>query len=425
MTRRGVLAVAIGALVAACAGGTPAPSAPSAPSSGAPNPSGSAHPTIIPTSWAGDLALIDTTVRQFHPAPFTIHPESEWTARLADVSAEIESASENEQVTLVASLVGLLDTHSGLYSIPGGWHFYGVLPYRFSDGWFVVNADSPKLIGDEVVSIGGVPIEDVVTRLAPLVPHDNPTGLLGNILWEINSVEYLNGAGIVRDTEHPGFVLRTPDGGSVTEEPNATPEQQYTLPSPGYLTGRAPEAVKRRAERIWTKVDTEHRVFLISVNDYGDMVAAGQAMTAAFDAKQVDRVVFDMRYLQGGSGDIGILDTIKADKRVNRPAGLTVLIGRENYSAATSVAEFFDRETEAVFVGEPTPARADNFRCDCHDFQLPHSGFWLTVPTWYDRFNDDRPEITPDVPMALSSADFFAGRDPVLDAALSGKLPGR
>jgi hypothetical protein len=264
-----------------------------------------------------------------------------------------------------------------------------------------------------------------VTRLAPLVPHDNPTGLLENINLEINSVELLNGAGIVADPVHPGFVLRTHDGSSVAVEPNATPEQQYTLLSPGYLTGRAPEAVKRRAELIWTKVDTKRRVFLISVNDYGDMVAAGAAMTAAFDARKVERVVFDMRYLQGGSGDIAIIETIKADKRVNRPGGLTVLIGRENYSAATSVAEFFDRETEAVFVGEPTPARADNFRCDCHDFQLPHSGFWLTIPTWYDRLDDDRPEITPDVPMALSSSDFFAGRDPVLDAALSGELPGR
>jgi hypothetical protein len=422
MTHRGVLALAIGALVAACAGGTPAPYA---PSSGALSSSGSAQPTIGPASWAADLALVDKTVRQFHPAPFTIHPESEWTSRLADVSARIEAASENEQIALIASLVGLLDTHSGFISIPGGWHFYGVLPYRFSDGWFVVNADDPTLIGDEVVSIGGVPMEDVVTRLAPLVPHDNPTGLLGNILWEINSVEYLTGTGVVGDAARPGFVLRSADGGSITVDPSAIPEQQYTLPSPGYLTGRAPEAVKRRAERIWTTVDTKHRVFLISVNDYGDMVAAGAAMTAAFDARKVERVVFDMRYLQGGSGDIAIIETIKADKRVNRPGGLTVLIGRENYSAATSVAEFFDRETNAVFVGEPTPARADNFRCECHDFQLPHSGFWLTIPTWYDRLDDDRPEITPDVPMALSSSDFFAGRDPVLDAALSGELPGR
>ena len=412
--------LAIGILLAACAG--PPAMTPSAAAGRPTTAEASSGPSATPPGWAGDLALLDRTVRQFHASPFAIHPESEWTARLADVAARIETATPNEQITLIASLVGLLDTHSGLIAIPGGWHFYGVLPYRFSDGWFVVNADDPKLIGAEVVSIGGVPIEDVVTRLAPLVPHDNPSGLLGNILWQISAVEYLNGAGIVRDPARPAFGLRTRDGQPISVDPGAIPEQQYTLASPGYLTGRSPEAVARRAERIWTKVDVKRRVFLISVNDYGDMTAAATAMTAAFDAKQADRVVFDMRYLQGGSGDIAIVDTIKNDKRVNRSGGLTVLIGRENYSAATSVAEFFDRETEAVFVGEPTPARADNFRCDCHDFSLPYSGFWLSVPTWYDKLGDDRPEITPDLRIDLSSTDFFAGRDPALDAALAGRV---
>ena len=33
---------------------------------------------------------------------------------------------------------------------------------------------------------------------------------------------------------------------------------------------------------------------------------------------------------------------------------------------------------------------------------------------------DPRPEVAPDIPMSLSSSDFFAGRDPILDAALEG-----
>jgi hypothetical protein len=184
----------------------------------------------------------------------------------------------------------------------------------------------------------------------------------------------------------------------------------------------APEAVARRGEHVWTRLDAKHHAFLISVNDYGDMTDAGKAMTAALDAHQADRVVFDMRYLQGGNGDIAILDTLKDDPRVNRPGGLTVLIGRENVSAATSVVEFLDMKTSALFVGEATPARADNFRCDCHDVVLPHSGFTIGVPTSWDRLGDDRSEIAPDVPMALSSSDFFAGRDPVLDAALAGTV---
>jgi hypothetical protein len=401
---------------------SPSASRPSVDPSAASSLPPSAATTASASAWADDLAMIDQTVRTFHVSPFTIHPESEWIARLNAVSASIETAPPNQQIAMVASLIGLLDTHSAFVEIPGGWHFYGLLPYRFADGWFVIRADDESLVGDRLVSIGGVPIDRVVEGLTPLVPHDNPDGLLEGLVWELNSVEYLSGAGIVADPAHPAFALQKPDGATVSVDPLALDEQHYDLMNPGWLTGAAPEAVARRGERIWTRLVTVHRVFLISVNDYGDMTDAATAMTAALDAHQADRVVFDMRYLQGGNGDIAILDTLKADPRVNRPGGLTVLIGRENVSAATSVVEFLDTKTEALLVGEPTPARADNFRCDCHDVQLPHSGFTISVPTSWDRLGDDRSEIAPDVPMALSSKDFFAGRDPVLDAALSGKV---
>jgi hypothetical protein len=434
MTRRSradrFLAAVVALLVAACGSATPvapsgsqprgAPTASSVSPSAAPN---SRPPSATPSTWADDLALIDETVRTVHVSPFTIHPESEWNARLADVSGRLGAASPNQQIALVASLMGLLDTHSSFVEIPNGWHFYGLLPYRFSDGWFVIRAADPSLVGARLVSIGGVPVEQVVTRLTPLVPHDNADGLLMGLLWEINSVEYLNGAGIVADPAHPGFGLERPDGTALTVDPQTLDEHTYDLVNPGWLNGTKPEAVARRGELIWTRLDQAHRAFLISVNDYGDMVAAGNAMTAALDAKQADRVVFDMRYLPGGSGDIAILDTLRDDRRVNRPGGLTVLIGRENVSAATSVVEYLDRQTEALLVGEPTPARADNFRCDCRDVVLPHSGFTISVPTSWDRLGDDRPEIAPDIPMPLSSTDFFAGRDPVLAAALTGVFP--
>lgn len=413
-------------IIASCA--TAPGSAPASPGRSSGDPAGPSTPVpsvvamASTAAWQEDLATVDRSVRTFHVSPFTIHPESEWVARLKDVRATIDAATPNQQIAKVASLMGLLDTHSAFVEIPGGWHFYGLLPYQFSDGWFVIRAGDQSLIGDRLVSIGGVPIDQVVDRLTPLVPHDNADGLLEGLVWELNSVEYLNGAGIVADQAHPAFALQKPDGATVSVDPAALDERHYDLVNPGWLTGPAPEAIARRGERIWTQLDKTHRAFLISVNDYGDMTDAGKAMTAALDAKRADRVVVDMRYLQGGNGDIAILYVLKDDPRVNRAGGLTVLIGRENVSAATSVVEFLDTKTEALLVGEPTPARADNFRCECHDVQLPHSGFTISVPTSWDRLGDDRPEIAPDVPMALSSSDFFMGRDPVLDAALAGAL---
>ena len=72
--------------------------------------------------------------------------------------------------------------------------------------------------------------------------------------------------------------------------------------------------------------------------------------------------MLDIRYLRGGSGDFGLFDVLKNDPRVNRKGGLTVLMGRENVSVATLYDYEFDVHTQALLVGEPTPARADNFR---------------------------------------------------------------
>ena len=145
-------------------------------------------------------------------------------------------------------------------------------------------------------------------------------------------------------------------------------------------------------------------------------------MKAALDAKKADRVVLDLRYLRGGNGSIAfpLVEGLAAERRINKPGGLTVLIGRENVSAGTVIVRMLDEQTSAGFMGEATPARADNFLCDCVDVVLPASGFVVGIPSYTFHTGDQRPEIAPDVAMALGARDFFGGRDPVLDAALAG-----
>ena len=163
---------------------------------------------------------------------------------------------------------------------------------------------------------------------------------------------------------------------------------------------------------------------MLSLNDYtatGRAEAIG-AVTATLDNGTADHVVVDMRYLRGGDGSqlFPIVAALEGDKRINRPGGLTVLIGRENESAATVLAAMLDRDSQATFVGEMTPARADNFLAPNADIDLPQSGFVFSVPTSRSGNGDPRMGIEPDVAIELSSVDFFAGRDPALVAALAG-----
>ena len=156
-------------------------------------------------------------------------------------------------------------------------------------------------------------------------------------------------------------------------------------------------------------------------------------MTAAHSADELTEVLERAGFvaapeeaaelIDAAAGDIRLLEAIEADERINRPCALTALIGRENVSAWTQVAYFLDTNTEALLVGEPTPARADNFLCPCLDLTLNESGYVVSIPQHSGENGDLRDEVAPDITMTLSSADFFAGRDPVLEAALNGLEP--
>ena len=99
---------------------------------------------------------------------------------------------------------------------------------------------------------------------------------------------------------------------------------------------------------------------------------------------------------------------------------LVVITGRNTFSAASLFAAHLERDTDAVFVGEPMGG-SPNLYGNPRDFTLPYSGIVVGVATqWFvgSTPGDPRLTIEPDVPVALTSADYFAGRDPALDAAM-------
>ena len=80
-----------------------------------------------------------------------------------------------------------------------------------------------------------------------------------------------------------------------------------------------------------------------------------------------------------------------------------------------------ERLTNAVFAGEPTGSSPKFTGEGAIWFELPYSRARASISNWYHQFtfwSDTRLWIAPDVPVALSSGDYFAGRDPALEAVL-------
>jgi C-terminal processing protease CtpA/Prc len=139
---------------------------------------------------------------------------------------------------------------------------------------------------------------------------------------------------------------------------------------------------------------------------------------------QVKRVIVDLRLNGGGDNTTyGSLLSALTDSSVNRKGRLFVLIGRATFSAAANFAADVDRLTKATFIGEPTGGFVRGYG-DTVSVLLPKSGINVRIAARYWDFGkgarDRRLAVNPDRKVKVTIADFLAGRDPVLAAALRG-----
>ena len=192
-------------------------------------------------------------------------------------------------------------------------------------------------------------------------------------------------------------------------------------------------ALARIDEPFWTtELDTApdggHTLYL----QYNEVVGTSGSKSIGQLADEIDttlssgritRLVIDLRYNPGGNDrtDAPLLDVLTTNPTLARPGALAVLIGRQTFSATVLLATQLDKQTNVVFVGEPTGG-SPNIYANPRPLTLPNSGIVVNVSSEYYEFggpDDHRDAIVPDIAATAGLDDLLAVRDPVLDAALA------
>jgi C-terminal processing protease CtpA/Prc len=140
--------------------------------------------------------------------------------------------------------------------------------------------------------------------------------------------------------------------------------------------------------------------------------------------RAVRRVVLDVRLNGGGDNTTyAQLTSLFGSPRVDRRGRLYLLTGRATFSAAANFAAEIERDTRAIVVGEPTGGGVETYG-DTTAVLLPTVGLYVHIAAQYHERRrgpkDRRLAVEPDVAVALTSAAYFARRDPVLERALRG-----
>jgi len=393
------------------------------------------------SSAAADIRALGDSIEQIHPAPFRSISRARFEAEVDELAARASTTSRDELLVgvlrIIASL-GARNGHTGLF--PGDpanvrpFHLYPVRLYRFTDGVFVVDAEDKGLVGRRLVAVEGTTVDRVFELVDPLVPHDNAWNTRGMAPHYALTAEVLHGLGIVGTAGPAAFTFEAPGGGRTDVTLTPVPGPQYAGEFADPLHGHYPSALPsaprplylaNSGKALWARALAGRKAVYIGYNAVSAPSSAllrrirGLALAA-----RTRRVIVDVRMNGGGDNTTyGPLLELFASKQVNRRGRLYLLIGRATFSAAANFAAEIDRDTRAVIVGEPTGGGVETYG-DTAPVLLPSLGWYVYVASRYHERkrgpNDHRLAIAPDVRVDLTSAQYFARQDPVLERALRG-----
>jgi hypothetical protein len=375
-------------------------------------------------AWRDDLHTLATELPARHANAFFHANEVAWQRAVTELDRRIPDLDDAHVIAELARLVAAIgDGHTMLGGAPS--HAYPLALVWFDDGIFVVGApaDAGWAVGRKLVAIDKHPIADAIATMTPFVSRDNEAGLHGQLPGYFTDATFLAGADLAASSDHATYTLAAADGSTrdLPLAPGAPPSLAFPKPLPLHLQGPA--------TKYWNKYDAPNKLIYLAYNECADDNRVGPfadfaASTLAFaDAHPVDRFVIDLR--RNGGGDSRIIEPLLTGL-ARRPAlagRVFAIIGMHTFSSAMINAMQLERDLHARLVGGPTAGAPSGYG-EVKRFSLPHSKLWVQYSTKLFS-NPDFPgdAVQPKLPVRVTSADWFAGRDPALDAILAAPVP--
>jgi hypothetical protein len=383
-----------------------------------------------------DVRRLVAEIERLHPNPYHSVPRADFHKAADELVARAPALSREQALVETMRLVALLgerEGHSGAAPLYGGHriplHAFPWRLWRFPDGYYVTGAVDASLVGARLVAVAGAPIADVEAQLRPLVTRDNDSSLAFGLPYYLVSAEVLRGLGLTPSVEAATFTVVTRGGATreVALRALTVPEYQRALPFSSFIP--APQGLPRKRWPLYQRLSRERygitplqrgRAVYVAYNQTTYPGLIPRRLLRLARKPKVRRIVIDLRLNGGGNNTTyGSLLAALRSRTINRPGKLAVLTSRVTFSAAGNLAADIDRSTRARFFGEPTGGSPNNYG-DAQEIQLPALGITVFTATQWVIVDpsETRLSIDPDVPVPLTAADYFAGRDPVLAAAL-------
>lgn len=402
-----------------------------------------AQTTMTADKWQQDLNFLRETVNKDYAFLFRKTSAEAFNSAADQLSTDIPNLEDHEVIVGLAKLVSMFQyghTDISFRHEPFAFSHLPLNLYYFNDGLYIqgVHKDYENALGTEVIAVAGVPIDEALKAIYPVVPAENSQYFKAFGINYLRIPEVLHAVGIIPElTNEVSFSLEK--GGQPMEvtfkalPKGQRPPVEYSLirQDGDWLEARdqasTPYYLKNLDKRYYYEYLPEEKTVYVRHSqvlheDDEDIPAFFGKVYDFIENNEVEKLVLDVR-LNGGGNNYNNKEVVRGlvqTEKIDQVGKFFVILGRRTFSACQNLVNELDNYTNAIFVGEPT-AENINFYGDNNRVELPNSGIpvFLSFAWWQDKPQwEDGPWLAPHIAVDMSFEDYTSNRDPVLQTAL-------
>ena len=377
-------------------------------------------------------------------------------ARLKELRARVDRMSDQAIIVEMARAVALSgNAHTRLYLMRNRTEVRRV-PIRV--WWFgrelrIIRAATERtdLVGCRVAAIGRWPVSSAFQKVRDIKA--------GNVSWRrymsayfLTSPDLLFGAGVLPNPDRLPLTVNC-DGWTRRVELAPLPLKRSSTPveawwdlAPSYRSPNAefksalaadktPLYLQHPERNYWVEYLDAPTIVYVQYNRAQEMSSESmedflRRVTRLLDEHQVKGFIVDVRFNTGGDAGVGT-PLVEAFAPRLRNVPVVVLTGRATFSAGITHAAQWKQFANASIVGEPVGDGLDLWS-EGGNILLANSGLTVHYANGFHGYSQkDYPAfkpyfadlnvatLAPDRVVEATWADYLAGRDPVLDAAIA------
>ena len=395
-----------------------------------------------------DLDFVANQLPTLHADFFGQLDPAQFRQAVANVRSNIGTLTDTEFYVQLAALVAMAgDPHTNLYlsnsaAVKAGFQQFPFHVHSFDDGWFISGTATnyARALGTQLIAIGGMPIDQVVTQLATVIPHANQQWVRAMSETYLQGQQILQGLHIAPTGAATTFTFRTSTGEMFSLDMTTNNAGDWVY-MPDSSIGPYPNYTQNTSQNYWFTYEAANRLLYFKYNACQDMAGnpfasfANQVL-AVVDRNPIDTLVFDLRGNGGGGASVwnplvaGLearFPTLAANPRLR----IYGVIDKGTFSSGSLDAMLIkqpaptlpnvDTSNLVKILGQPTGGATSGWG-NVVLFTLPGSKLVGQYSTQYidgPSYITPGPSFNPDIFIAMRSTDFFARHDPVMAAILA------